>query len=101
MLLQKCAQHPNGCPKTGRHRAGERQEQWVVEDSIGCTALEGWEGQGRVLLVFLTLLSLQGGGLRNINKAFAALLLQGTALGPLLHASNTQLQSQLMGLVTQ
>lgn len=51
--------------------------------------------------MFLTLLSLQGGGLRNINKAFAALLLQGTALGPLLHASNTQLQSQLMGLVTQ
>lgn len=48
MLLQKYAQHLDGCPKTGKHRAGERREHWVVEDSIGCTALEGWERQGRV-----------------------------------------------------
>lgn len=39
------------------------------------------------------------GFLRNINKVFATLTPQGTRHGPLLQASNTQLQNQLIILV--
>lgn len=95
------AQGPGGCPQrpamphSSLLTVLRAESCWVVRREAGALGgrgqrrlhcSEGRKGKEGSLLVFLTLPSLQGGVLRNTNKVFAALLLQGTSLGPLLHA---------------